>query len=295
MTSLDKGVTSRRNLFVLAIDGPTCNCIINVVAIDKFLICYSTVRQAVGAFNILHIQVRTILIDSGQRSGEDTHLALVEFIQLIDADNGRGRLGTRFTVELDGQNLINITVSGYDAIYVVGISIGGSGHTKGVGEVSAAAAIGSSERATVTIRCSNHALEQHIVCPMSLVNLAGGDDLSIYMDIASSSLESLRTLQLRLAVIGRLGAAKASRNDITNLVGMTRALINETKTSLILAIHGRAGLPQNGAGIGERYVGIVIGIEHITPTKAGSLGKLISCANHAAHLAILLRDSLYNN
>ena len=90
-----------------------------------------------------------------------------------------------------------------------------------------------------------------------------------------------------MVVIGSLGSAETCGNDVTNLVGLARALINETVTGIILHIHVNARLPQYDRRIGERHISIVGSIEHVSPAEVGGLGETIKHTLYKAHFAIL--------
>ena len=236
MTKLNKGGGNGQHLLVVLINGPAGFGIEEVVAILKGLVQRS-INQAVSAHVVLHIQVRPTLINRSQRSSEMTQLALLQSIQFLDAGNiGRALTLGRLVVR-DGQNLEILLVSSYNAIHVVNTAIGGRSYIKGVVEEGAVVAVSIGKGAAVSASSNGHVLEQHIVCPVSVIHLVGSDHLGSQINKFGCCLETLGALQLGMVVIGGLGSAETCGNDVTNLVGLARALINESVTGVILDIH----------------------------------------------------------
>ena len=137
----------------------------------------------------------------------------------------------------------------------------------------------------------------HIVSPQLLAYLGNGYQFGHDIIGAAGGLETSKVGQFGMAVIERFCASPSWRNDITRLIGLTRAAINQpiaiNLSTLVPEIQIRAQLVEHCCLVIENDPLIVGKTVQIPQTDVGNLFKNISHTNDRAHFPIENRDSFH--
>ena len=213
------------------------------------------------------------------------------------ANTDFGITTTASAFDHDRQDLIsNFTlaaglVRGNNANHLVGLAVGRQRSAKGP-VVNRATTRGIGKGSVVVIsHVDDSILNDHIVCPVGMIDLRCGNLLGIDSNVARGSSETNGILDFRLTVVGHLLATITTGNHITQLVGLTNIAIDKTIAGLVHDIQGRTSLVQHGSIITQDNIGVVGDASQCTQTDTFTREHILG-SHHRTYLTIQGRNGL---